>query len=236
MATDAPAPNPLVLTISALVIVVACILLGRWQLDRVYRPIDGYSAEPAAVPLQTLVPAGAGVPPAAVGRQVTLSGRYAGTEQDIVPGHFLSGQPVSWVVTPLVLSDHTQVLVVRGWIGPGGQALATVTSAAVSVTGRIETGAVLPGGSGAPAGGLTPLRSGYLIRTAQSPPDPLSLQPAPAAPPHSDAPAEFHLQNAIYVTQWMLLAGIIVVGWWRLRGAGQKPHVADDTRPMEPVA
>lgn len=236
MATQASAANPRMLAISALAVIVACILLGRWQLERVYRPVDGYSAEPAAVPLENLVPAGVAVPGAAVGRQVTVSGRYAAAAQVIVPGHSLSGQSVSWVVTPLVLPDHEQILIVRGWVGPAAGALAAVTPAAVTVTGRIEAGPVLPGGALALTGDLTPLRSGYLIRTAQEPPDPLSLQPAPATPPSSDAPAEFHLQNAIYVSQWFLLAGIVVLGWWRLRLAGRDPDDAQEVRPMEPVA
>ncbi|HEY0871711.1 MAG TPA: hypothetical protein VGD55_15030, partial [Acidothermaceae bacterium] len=77
------------------------------------------------------------------------------------------------------------------------------------------------------------LPAGYLIRTAQSPPDPLSLQPVPAAPPHDHAAKEFHLQNAIYVVQWFLLAIIVVVTWWRFLRASREPHAAD--RPLEPA-
>lgn len=216
MAAEAPGPSPLTRTVTALALVVACVLLARWQLGRVYRSIDGYSAEPAAVRLQSLVPAGVEVPPTAVARQVTVSGRYAPAAQVIVPGHFLSGEPVSWVVTPLVLPDRTQILVVRGWISPGTQALAALTTVAVTVIGRIETGTVLPKATPS-AGGDAHRRAGYLIRTAQSPPDPLSLQPVPAAPPRNHAPAEFHLQNAIYVSQWFLLAGLVVLSWWKLR-------------------
>src|SRR5664279_5861088 len=94
--------SPLMLTVTALFLVVAFVLLGRWQLSRVYRPVDGYSAEPAAVPFTTLVPPGAAVPTAAISRQVSLSGRFLATGQVVVPGHRLGGQAVSWVVTPLV--------------------------------------------------------------------------------------------------------------------------------------
>ncbi len=199
----------------ALVIVVACVLLGRWQLERVYRPTDGYSAEPAAVPLATLVTMGQPIPQAVIGRQVTVSGRYVRSGQVVVPGHVVGGQPVSWVVTPLLMTGRTEVLVVRGWVGPDAQALAAPPARRVTVTGRIENGAVLPSAS-PPAQGPIRLHAGYLIRTAQSPPDPLSLQPAPAAAPATDPPREFHLQNAVYVVQWFLLAIIVVVSWWRL--------------------
>jgi cytochrome oxidase assembly protein ShyY1 len=74
-----------------------------------------------------------------------------------------------------------------------------------------------------------------LIRTAQSPPDPLSLQPVPAAPPDDHAPNEFHLQNAIYVVQWFLLAIIAVVTWWRFLRASRQPHPAGDQQPLEPA-
>jgi cytochrome oxidase assembly protein ShyY1 len=74
------------------------------------------------------------------------------------------------------------------------------------------------------------------MRTAQAPPDPLSLQPIPAAPPHDNAPAEFHLQNAIYVVQWFLLALIVPVAWWRFLRSTRESRTTDDTRPLEPVA
>jgi cytochrome oxidase assembly protein ShyY1 len=251
MRSPQSAVNSIMWTLAALFLVVAFVLLGRWQLHRTYRPVDGYSAEPAAIPLQTLIPAGSPIPPAAVSRQVTVTGHYA-AGQMIVPGHSLSGQAVSWVVTPLVMANDTQVPVVRGWIGSNSTALAAPPTTPVSVTGRVEIGDVLnagttPNSSTVPHSGTVPnigtntsptsaaLPAGYLIRTAQSPPDPLSLQPVPAAPPRAHAQKEFHLQNAIYVVQWSLLAIIVVVTWWRFRRASREPHAAGDQRPLEPA-
>ncbi len=233
MGTRQAAVTSALWTVVALILVVAFILLGRWQWHRTYRPVDGYSAEPAAISLETLVPAGTPIPATAVARQVTVTGDYDPAGQVIVPGHSLSGQAVSWVVTPLVTADKTEVLVVRGWIGATGAALTTPPTSPVSVTGRIEIGDVLTywNESAAPPA----LPSGYLIRTAQSPPDPLSLQPVPSAPPHDRAPKQFHLQNAIYVVQWYLLAVIAVVAWWRFLRAGRESHPADDQRPLAPA-
>jgi surfeit locus 1 family protein len=246
MRTRQSAVNSALWTFVALLLVIAFVLLGRWQLHRTYRPVDGYAAEPAAIPLESLVSAGAAIPAAAIARQVTVSGNYVAAGQEIVPGHSLSGQAVSWVVTPLVVADQGEVLVVRGWIGAGGTALATPPTLPVSVTGRIEIGNVLnirtPPDSGSSQtvptiGTDTPrssvLPAGFLIRTAQSPPDPLSLQPVPAAPPDDHAPKEFHLQNAIYVVQWFLLAIIAVVTWWRFLQASRHPVPADDQ--LEPA-
>jgi hypothetical protein len=198
------------LTVTALVVVVACALLGTWQLARVNRPVDGYSAEPTTVPLDQLVPSGAAVPAADVARQVTVTGSDDAVAQRVETGHQLDGQAVGWVVTPLVLADSTRVLVVRGWVTDAGQSLAQPPGGTVSVTGRLEQGSLGGGAGGAP------LRSGYLVRTAQSPPDPLSLQPVPMPPPASQAPDELHVQNAIYVAQWWLFAVIMVFFWWRL--------------------
>jgi cytochrome oxidase assembly protein ShyY1 len=234
MRSPQSALNSAMWTVAALFLVVAFVLLGRWQLQRTYRPVDGYSAEPAAVPLQTLVPPGSAIPLAAVSRQVTVTGHYLATGQVIVHGHSLSGQAVSWVVTPLVTADATQLLVVRGWIGADSTALAVPSTTPVSVTGRVEMGTVLTAGTPAsPTSAALP--AGYLIRTAQSPPDPLSLQPVPSAPPRVHAAQQFHLQNAIYVVQWFVLAIIVVVTWWRFLRASREPRVADDQRPLEPA-
>lgn len=255
MRSPQSAVNAVMWSLTALFLVVAFVLLGRWQLHRTYRPVDGYSAEPAAIPLQTLIPAGSPIPAAAVSRQVTTSGHYLASGQVLVPGHSLGGQAVSWVVTPLVIANDAQVPVVRGWIGADSAALAAPPTTPVSVTGRVEIGNVLdvpnagttPNSSALPHVGTVPnigtntsstsaaLPAGYLIRTAQSPPDPLSLQPVPAGPPRAHAPKEFHLQNAIYVVQWFLLAIIVVVTWWRFLRASREPHTAGDQRPLEPA-
>ncbi|HEY3922974.1 MAG TPA: SURF1 family cytochrome oxidase biogenesis protein [Acidothermaceae bacterium] len=233
MRTRRSAVNLTLWTLVLLLLVVAFVMLGRWQWQRTYRSVDGYSAEPAAISLETLVPAGTAIPATALARQVTVSGSYVASAQELVAGHSLSGQAVSWVVTPLVTTDKMQLLVVRGWIGAGETALATPPTSLVSVTGRIESGDVLTIGTIPAARSALP--SGYLIRTAQSPPDPLSLQPVPSAPPDDHAPQEFHLQNAIYVVQWYLLAIIAVVTWWRSVRARRRPHAADDQRPLAPA-
>jgi hypothetical protein len=204
------------LSVTALVAVLACLLLGAWQLSRVDRPVDGYSAEPTTVPLDRLVPAGSAVPAADVARQVLVTGAYDGGAQRLEPGHLLDGHSVAWVVTPLVLPDTTRVLVVRGWVTGSGQELALPPTGSVSVTGRLEQGST----AGIAGAGL---RDGYLVRTAQSPPDPLSLQPVPVAPPRNEAPDELHVQNAIYVVQWWLFAVLMLVSWWRLVRANDEP-------------
>lgn len=202
--------------------VVLCLLLAHWQYGRMYRPVDGYGADAVAVPLASLLPAGRPVPSTTLTRLVTVNGSYAGKDQVIVADHSLEGQPVSWVVTPLTMSDGTSVLVVRGWVGANSSTLTRPPAGDVKVTGRLATGPLGPGVNARERQGLSQLRPGYLIRTAQSPPDPLSLQPVPVAAPSGPAPLEFHLQNAIYVVQWLLLAVIVAVSLARLYRADRR--------------
>lgn len=211
------------IALAALAVIAACLLLGAWQFSRVYRPVDGYTSEPVAVPLDRLVPAGTAVSPADVARQVTVSGSYDARGQYLDPGHSLDGQVVSWVVTPLLLGDSTRVLVVRGWVSGPDASLALPPQGRVALTGRVQQGDLKAGGDEAGQ------RSGFLVRTAQTPPDPLSLQPVPSPPPDNGAPVEFHFQNAIYVAQWWFFAVLVAVSWWRLvRADGRRLRDEDE--------
>jgi cytochrome oxidase assembly protein ShyY1 len=231
VATAEPSPRTLGLTLTALPLIVTFALLGNWQSGRVYRPVDGYWAEPTTVPLNTVVQAGSQVPTGVVARQVVVSGSYHSTGQSVIGGQVVGGAPVSYVVDELLMSDRTAVLVLRGWVVNGELALAALPTGSVQVTGRIQSGSSWLGSMKAPTG--YSLRSGYLVRTAQPPPDPLSLQPVPTDPPASHAETQFHLQNAIYVVQWYLLVGIVILAWWRLRRA--RFTVADEVTPLSRV-
>jgi cytochrome oxidase assembly protein ShyY1 len=205
------------LTLLAGVLVLAFAGLGRWQLSRSYRVPDGFSTEPLAVPLDVLDPGPGVVPARYVGRQATASGQYDATGQVLVPGHVLDGSAVLWVVTPLRLPDGSAVEVVRGWVSASEGALDAAPVGTVQVTGRLQPGVVGSGALTAVPATSADVRPGYLVRTAQSPPDPLSLQPVPSKPLSSGAGAkEFHLQNALYTSQWWIFAVLVVAYWWRL--------------------
>jgi cytochrome oxidase assembly protein ShyY1 len=199
------------LTLLAVVIVVAFAWLGAWQFGRSYRAADGFSDEPLAVPIAALAPVGGALAPGSVDRQATATGQYVASRQQVVAGHTLDGSAVSWVVTPLALTDGTVVQVVRGWVTAAETGLESPPAGTVTVTGRIQPSAAPPAGPGSPT------RAGLLLRTAQSPPDPLSLQPVPSAPlATTGGTKQFYLQNAIYTSQWWIFAVLVVVYWWRL--------------------
>jgi cytochrome oxidase assembly protein ShyY1 len=216
------------LTLLALVVVVTFVGLGKWQFDRSYRLPDGFTDEPPAVALVAVSPPGGALPATLVGRQATASGQYDAAGQRLLPGHSLDGAPVQWVVTPLRLTDGSTVDVVRGWLAGAEAGLDAPPSGTVEVTGRLRPPDLSVTGP-VPAEG----RSAYLVRTAQSPPDPLSLQPVPSSPPSSSAGTrQFHLQNAIYTSQWWIFAVLVVVYWWRLLRTEQEvEHTAADELP-----
>ena len=228
----------------AIVLVVTCGLLGRWQYGRSYRPVDGYSQEPAAVSLDSLDSAGHPLTAAVVDRQVLLSGHYDAGQQRLIVGHSVGGSPVLWVVTPLRLSDGSMIEVVRGWMSSVDRELEAPPASLVYVTGRIRplqstptpANTVGPGYAGAIDAGLLrqlpqPTRDGYVVRTAQNPPDPLSLQPVPSqAPRESKAAKQLYLLSAFYSVQWWLFGVLVVWAWLRLFSAD-----LGDRRPR-PVA
>lgn len=198
------------LTLLAAVFLVLFGWLGDWQLGRTYRASGGYVQEPAASPLDILDPRGSVLAGSAVGRLATMSGQYDAAHQLLVPDKVLDGAPVSWVVTPLRLPDGSTVEVVRGWTAPGEAGLTAPPAGPVQVVGRLEA-------ADPTITTTTSDRSGYLVRTAQTPPDPLSLQPVPSKPVQTTSGAkEFHLQNAVYTVQWWVFAVLVVVFWWRL--------------------
>ncbi len=238
-------PRWLALTVVAVLLLVAFVLLGRWQWQRTFRAPDGWSDEPAAVALASLDPTGVPLPSGAVARQVLAVGSYDSAHQLLVAGQRLSGQSVYWVLTPLRLADGSMVEVVRGWVTGSQDPLVAAPTGQVQVTGRLRPDDAAHSAAGLPRGQVRtidaalaadlggPVHDGYLIRTAQSPPDPLSLQPVPtpAPPPSSPPPRQFHLQNFLYTLQWNILAIAVVVMWWRLlrddaRVRSQRPTAA----------
>lgn len=218
------------LTAVAIVVVTACALLGLWQYGRSYRPVDGYGQEPGAVSLDALDSARHPFTAAVVDRQVRFSGHYLTDKQRLISGHLLGGSPVLWVATPLQLADGSTIEVVRGWITSVRHALEAPPAGLVHVTGRIQLVQRSPKGAAPAKPGYAaaidaellrhlppPVRAGYVERTAQSPPDPLSLQPVPSQPPRERTVVKrLYLLSAFYSVQWWAFGALVIVAWVRL--------------------
>ena len=114
--------------LSHLFVLAVCVTmtwLGFWQLARLDEKrtsnarIETAMVEPAR-PIATVLPAGAASTPeqvaAAEYRPVVVVGTYRVDEQVLVMNRTFNSVPGYWVVTPLVQSDGTAVVVLRGWI------------------------------------------------------------------------------------------------------------------------
>lgn len=133
-----------------LLLVVAMISAGLWQLDRLDQKRDRNALitarqdEPVA-PIGELVAADA---PSSVGddlrfRRTTATGTYDVDAQVLVRNRSYEEAPGSWVLTPLVLDDGTALVVNRGWVPvTGEQVLASATAppdGPVAVEGILES-------------------------------------------------------------------------------------------------
>jgi len=214
--------------------VVACLLLGWWQLGS-YRERLGPTASvtrSAPVPLAEVVEPGRRLEPAAVGRDVTVSGTYDADRQLLVPGRRLDDRAGYLVLTPLRTDDGAAVPVRRGWVpAPDDPALA-VPAGRVTVTGvlqppetdrgvGVDVGARLPAGQ-VPLVALSELAiawpypptrivDGYIALTAQDPP----AEEAPVAAPAEDVTDAgiSGWRSLSYAGQWWLFAVAALAFW-----------------------
>ena len=125
-----------------LLLVVAMIGLGFWQLSRLQEKkdrnalIESRQEQPVA-PVEEVVSAS---DPTSVGedvrfREVTATGVYDEEAEVLVRNRTFDGAPGSWVLTPLVLDDGTAVVVNRGWVPVTGEQ--TISPVARPPTGEV---------------------------------------------------------------------------------------------------
>lgn len=102
-------PRWLLLLGVLVVIVVAFVRLGAWQLnvaqDRtVTERLEEQASRPTVAVTELLEPHQR-FPQDGSGRSVTATGSYDSTRQFLVPERVLEGRQGYWVLTPLVLED-----------------------------------------------------------------------------------------------------------------------------------
>jgi len=230
--------------------------LGRWQLDRYHLRSANNDRVDAAdrgtpTPLDAAMPvpdphAGPGAVAAPPGKdhqwiKTTATGRYDTGHEILVRSRTLNGNVGFEIVTPLVLADGTAVLVDRGWTAPAsGGAMVTpdvppAPSGEVTVVGRVHLPESRAGTVTTRDGRLTvrrispralaasmpyPIYGGYVTMEQQTPPADQRL--AAIAPDRENA-----WQNAGYVIQWWLFAGVTLVGFGYL--ARREAHNRRDT-------
>lgn len=236
-------PRAIVSHLLVAMVVVTCVALGQWQLDRLQQ-VRTHNAEAqerqAAQPLDLnalLTDDGTLDPSAHVHRRAQVRGTYEPAEEVLQRNRSYRNQSGFHVLTPLRLDEETTVLVRRGWVPasldtpPVGEA--PPPPGEVTVTGVLEASVDQPSfGAQDPATGelarvfhadvsrLDPQMSGSLapmvLRIDTELTNPTEDQlPFPVGPPTLDEGS--HLSYAIQWHTFALLALVAYVAWWRRR-------------------
>jgi cytochrome oxidase assembly protein ShyY1 len=217
-----------------LVIVPSFVWLGFWQLDRwearsasVRLQQDNVAAEP--VPIEELIAVGEEVSPRDRWRTVEATGTWD-TEHELLLRNRDGSRGVGFhVLTPLVTEDGTAVLVNRGWIMRGENALdqpevPPAPEGTVEIAGRLqftetEENTGLANRDDLPEGQIMivdvdmlaerlpyPVYGGYVELTQQDPvPDP--------APERVELREEDSGMSLSYAVQWWVFTIVAIVGW-----------------------
>ena len=226
-------PRWLGLHLLTVVVVVAFVLLGLWQLGRFEDSSARASARAAAhpTPLSDVARPEQGLTGGAVGRAVTAQGRYD-PAQVLVPGRSLAGRTGLYVVAGLRTDDGALVPVLRGWVPaapaplpPSGpvsvrgvlQPSESDADATVDAAAPLPTGQVPYVGSDvlAPALGAADgrgLYDGYVALLSETPPPAEAIRHVPAAARASDLG---RWRNAGYAAQWWIFAAAVLWLWGR---------------------
>ncbi len=221
-------------TVVVLIVVVVCVRLGLWQLDRRDQRLERNTAVAERMAEEPM--ALAAIPADTVGithRRVTVRGRYDHDRSFVLGARSHRGVPGVYVFTPMRLHDGA-ILVNRGFV-PSPDA-ATVEMEALSrppeasVTGMLLAFPDVPitpatepfqtrwfrlDGQSIRAQYPYDLATLYLLDTgpegASNDGSTGSVDPLPLGPPELDAGS--HLS---YAVQWFSFATIFLVGWLAL--------------------
>ncbi|HEX4685281.1 MAG TPA: SURF1 family protein [Nocardioides sp.] len=245
MPTDAPAlparralaPRYWVGHLLVLVAVVACLLLGRWQLD-VWHDHRSNSAAAVTredpVPLDEVLGPDAAFPASGVGRPVVVEGRWDPARTVYVADRRQGGRTGVWAVTPVVTATGSAIPIVRGWTRTPADAPAAPSGAA-DLVGLLQPSEDTGLQDSDPRDDVLPelsitdliprasydLYGGYVVATDRDLPSgaPASTGMAglsAVTPAHLPGPdASSGLRNLLYALQWWVFGAFAVFMWWR---------------------
>ncbi|WP_219472351.1 SURF1 family protein [Nonomuraea rhizosphaerae] len=216
-------------------VLVAFILLGRWQLGVFEESGRPHAAvDPAPVPVATLSQVGAQLTGEAVSRRVSAQGVYDSSRQLLVadrqpdvdaPGGRASRGEGYWVLTPLKLDDGTLMPVVRGWTAEPAEPVAA-PEGRVEVAGRLRpqesSDSVQRRTESLPEGQVLTVSTGELINlwsgqkvrngyVVAQPPSGALTQVKVSAPVVG---GELTWRNLAYAANWWIFAGFAVFMWY----------------------
>ncbi len=213
-------------------LVVAAILLGRWQWDRTQSILAAErAAASVAVPVQdALGDSTTQLLAESIGRPVTATGEFDPDRQVVVTNRSLDGRAGVWVVTGLRLADGTLVPVLRGWTSPDDTVSRAVPSGPVEVAGVLQPDEVFYTDAPVTTDEIAAISQsslesawgedvppGFVVLQDQQPSE--MPAPAPVPPTVQTADVPFPLQNFFYAFQWWIFAGFgvfLYLRWLRI--------------------
>jgi surfeit locus 1 family protein len=233
----------------ALVLVIAALLLGLWQLHawqtrRSDEARDLTKAEPVA--LSSVMGPDDPFPGRSVGQPVTLEGDWLATGTVFVSGRAHEGHDGYWMVTPLAIggSDTPALPVGLGWVADPGTAPAPPEGPA-ELVGWLQP----PEGIGAvdddPTDDVLPqLRIADIVQHVDQDlygayaiaQDGVDGLPAADLAQLPDAGRFTAVRNLLYAIEWWFFGAFAVLIWWRWVGeqlavTGRAPAEDDEEQP-----
>ncbi|MFK0072037.1 SURF1 family cytochrome oxidase biogenesis protein [Arthrobacter woluwensis] len=214
----------------AIVFAIACVLLGRWQMDRraetqanINKIVTNYNSAPVA--FSAAKPLFEHMDTAREWSQVKLHGTYLPQDQLIVRNRTLNGQPGYQVLVPFRVDSGDTVIVDRGFLPIGNKengrpdSIPDAPSGEVTVVVRLRPSEPALD-RGAPSGQIAsidlnqyasqvkyPLLTGAYGRMA-------SESPAPAvAPMQLPMPATDEGTHLSYSLQWFAFGVLMILGF-----------------------
>ncbi len=231
-------PRWLGLLVVVLLVIVAFIQLGRWQLGVAHdKAAKEQIAQVTALPpvdVTMLLKPHEEFPAGASSRRVFATGRYAADGQVLVPDRLLRGQTGYWVMTPFVVeATGARLAVLRGFVtSPTG--IATPPRGRLTIHGGLAPGES-PSTKALPPGQLGSVDLSILVNTwpgdlynafmflgeESAPADGTDAAPAASlnALTHVPTPAAdtgLKWRNLAYALQWWVFAGFAAYMWWRM--------------------
>ncbi len=224
-----------------LVIGVAFVFLGRWQLgvaeSSAQRDAVEQARAQAPAPITTVLRPQAPFRGDLSSRPVTATGRYSAEGQLLVPDRRLDGVDGLWVLTPFVVDGSGATLpVLRGFVRSAAEAgpppTGTLTVAGGLAPGESPVARPLPSGQ---VGSVDlsvlvntwpgEIYNAFLFLESEDPPSDAALTRVPT--PLGDTGIQW--RNAAYAVQWWVFALFALWFWFRM--------VRDEARrdAVEPV-
>lgn len=222
-------PGLIGLHVLAVVTVVACILLGLWQLGVYDSRQEHQRAQSGSAPRVSLSSLWGHNDPfedRLSHRSVSFEGRFAQADQQVwVTGKRQGDRSGVWLVAPVIVKDGAAaLLVVRGW-APAVSSFPAVPSGLVTLDAVLEPSEV--GGSAFDPSGRTigavripaltnelpfDLYSGYAISSSSVASGGLER----VTPPGGDVSWTTGLRNLAYAFQWWIFGAFAIFMWWRM--------------------